>query len=143
MLYLLDANVLLYAAIADYPEHKKTKNWIKSSLKEGSQLKTSWVCLLAYLRIGTNPKVFDEPISSQEAMRFIRFWIENPAFGVLEPGKSHAVLLEKMVLEGQANGALVMDAHLAALAFEHQATLCTADKDFERFPDIKILNPCR
>ena len=34
-----------------------------------------------------------------------------------------------------------MDAHLAALAAEHGASIATSDRDFTRFPDIRIVNP--
>jgi len=34
-----------------------------------------------------------------------------------------------------------MDAHLAALAVEHGATLCTTDRDFARFPRLRVHDP--
>jgi predicted nucleic acid-binding protein len=34
-----------------------------------------------------------------------------------------------------------MDAHLAALAIERGATLCTTDRDFSRFDGLNIVNP--
>jgi len=40
-----------------------------------------------------------------------------------------------------AAGNLVSDAHLAALAIEHGAELCSADTDFARFPRLRWSNP--
>jgi hypothetical protein len=60
---------------------------------------------------------------------------------LLQPGVSHWRILKKLLTEGQATGNLVMDAHLAALAIEHGALLCTTDRDFSRFPGLRWENP--
>ena len=36
-----------------------------------------------------------------------------------------------------------MDAHLAALALEHGASIATTDRDFARFPNLAVTNPIR
>jgi len=41
----------------------------------------------------------------------------------------------------QARGPMVMDAHLAALALEHGASITTTDRDFTRFPGIDLMDP--
>ncbi len=46
-----------------------------------------------------------------------------------------------MIIEGQTKAALMMDAHLAALAIEHGATLATTDRDFLKFSNLKMINP--
>ena len=38
-------------------------------------------------------------------------------------------------------GSLVSDAQQAALAVEHGATLCSADRDFGRFVGLEWVNP--
>ena len=48
-----------------------------------------------------------------------------------------------MCEEGQAKRAMVMDAHLAALAMEHGASIATTDRGFMRFPDIELVNPVK
>ena len=48
-----------------------------------------------------------------------------------------------MCEEGQAKGAMVIDAHLAALAMEHGATIATTDRDFMRFPGLDLVNPVK
>jgi predicted nucleic acid-binding protein len=59
----------------------------------------------------------------------------------LEPGDRHWEILVRLVSVTRVRGPLVMDAHLAALAIEHGATLCTTDRDFARFPDVRAINP--
>lgn len=46
-----------------------------------------------------------------------------------------------MLESRQASGPLVMDAHLAALAIEHGAVLCTTDRDSSRFRGLRTLDP--
>jgi len=50
-------------------------------------------------------------------------------------------LLGALLAAGQAAGALVMDAALAAIAIEHGATLCSTDRDFSRFAELDWHNP--
>ena len=38
-------------------------------------------------------------------------------------------------------GNLTSDAHIAALALEHGAAVCSTDHDFARFPGIRHVNP--
>jgi len=40
-------------------------------------------------------------------------------------------------------GNLTTDAHLAALAIEHGAELCSCDADFSRFAGLRWLDPLR
>ncbi len=95
----------------------------------------------AFLRIGTNPRVFERPLSTSEAEAAVSSWLAQPTAGVLEPGERHWEILRKVVREGQATGPLVMDAVIAAIALEHGAMLCTTDRDFSRFTGLRWTNP--
>jgi predicted nucleic acid-binding protein len=76
-----------------------------------------------------------------EAATVIDDLLERPQVRFLQPGERHWTILRKLLLEGQVSGSLVMDAHLAALAIEHGALLCTTDRDFSRFPGLRWENP--
>ena len=101
----------------------------------------AWLSLWAFLRIATNPRVFDRPLSTAEAEVAISSWLAQPAAGILEPGERHWDILRGLVQGGQTVGPLVMDAVLAAIALEHGATICTTDRDFTRFSGLKWTNP--
>jgi toxin-antitoxin system PIN domain toxin len=101
----------------------------------------AWLTLWAFLRISTNARVFEKPLTTAEAEAAVASWIERPAAGVLEPGERHWDILRDLMRSGQAVGPLVMDAVVAAIAIEHGATLCTTDRDFARFPGLKSTNP--
>ncbi|MDQ3256352.1 MAG: PIN domain-containing protein [Acidobacteriota bacterium] len=96
---------------------------------------------MAFLRIGTNPRALTNPLSTTEAITIITEWLSQPGVGILNPGEGHWAILGAMLASVQARGPLVMDAHLASLAMEHGATLCTNDRDFTRFVGLKVMNP--
>ena len=68
-------------------------------------------------------------------------WLQQPQVVILNPGERHWTIFGSLLTDGQATGALVMDAHLAALAIEHGTRLATTDLDFSRFPTLDITNP--
>ena len=76
-----------------------------------------------------------------ESLEIVDSWLRQPRTVLLNPGTQHVAILRRVILEGQVTGRLVTDAHLAALALEHGATLCTADRDFSRFAGLKTANP--
>ena len=96
---------------------------------------------VAFLRIVTNPRVFERPLSASEAEAAISSWLAQPAAGILDPGERHWDILCGLARDGQAVGPLVMDAVLAAIALEHGATVCTTDRDFSGFSGLKWINP--
>jgi uncharacterized protein len=138
---LVDANLLLYAYHPRAEQHEQSRAWLEAALSGPDLVRFSWVTLWAFLRIATNPRAFERPLSASEAEAAISAWLAQPVAGIAEPGERHWEILRGLVRDGQASGPLVMDAVLAAIALEHGATVCTADRDFSRFPGIKWMNP--
>lgn len=104
-------------------------------------MRFAWLTLGAFLRIATSPRVFERPLAAAEAVAAVSSWLDRPNCGILEPGERHWEIVQRLIDEGQASGALVMDAALAALAIEHGATLCTVDRDFARFRGLSWRDP--
>jgi toxin-antitoxin system PIN domain toxin len=138
---LVDANVLIYAHNTLAQQHERAKLWLLAALSSGEPIGLSWVSLLAFLRITTGPRSFIDPMSLDEAGGIVTAWLAHPGVTVLQPTERHWTILSRLLVDGQARGPLVMDAHLAALAIEHGATLCTTDRDFTRFKGLRLLNP--
>ena len=138
---LVDANLLLYGYQPRASQHEASRIWLETVLSGPELVRFAWLTLWAFLRIGTNPRVFERPLSVAEAQAAVSSWLAQPNSDVLEPGQRHWAILGRLMREGQASGPLVMDAVLAALAVEHGAMLCTADRDFARFPGLKWMNP--
>jgi toxin-antitoxin system PIN domain toxin len=138
---LVDANLLLYAYDPAAVQHDASRVWLEATLSGSSLVRFSWLTVWAFLRIATNPRVFERPLSMAEAEHHVSSWLAQPSAGILEPGERHWEILQQLAREGQASGPLIMDAALAAVAIEHGATLCTTDRDFARFPGLTWTNP--
>jgi uncharacterized protein len=138
---LVDANLLLYAYHPRAPEHEAGKRWLEAALSAPELVRFAWITLWAFLRISTNPRVFERPLTMTEARAAVSSWLAQPNTGILDPGERHWDIVSELLHHGQAAGPLVMDAALAAIAVEHGATLQTTDRDFSRFPGLKWSNP--
>lgn len=138
---LVDANLLLYAYNPRAAEHEGSKRWLEASLSGQPLVRFAWLSLWAFLRISTNPRVFERPLTMAEAESAVAAWLAQPVAGILEPGERHWDILRALARHGQTSGPLIMDAALAAIAIEHGATLCTTDRDFARFDGLKCENP--
>ena len=138
---LIDANILLYASDTASVHHEPARRWLEGSLSGPETFGFAWVALLAFLRIGTNPRLRKNGPTLEEAAAMVADWLARPAVTLLNPGERHWEILRDMMTAGQARGPLITDAHLAALAIEHGATLATTDRDFARFPGLKFFNP--
>ena len=138
---VVDVNVLLYAYNPSAEQHKKARGWLEDALSGHEPVALSWVVILAFLRLSTNRRVFPRPLSRAEAALIISKWLERSQAVVLNPSERHWSILQETMSAGKATGPLVTDAHLAALAIEHGATLYTTDRDFARFPKLKFKNP--
>lgn len=138
---LVDANLLLYAYHPRAQQHEASRAWLESALSGPDPVRFAWLTLWAFLRIATNQRAFERPLTIAEAEAVVTSWLVQPAAAILEPGERHWDILREVTRAGQTTGPLVMDAALAAIALEHGATLCTTDRDFSRFAGLKWTNP--
>ncbi len=138
---LVDANILLYAEDETNPLHSKAKRWWDAQLSGESPVCLCWSVVLAFIRISTNKRVFEMPLTLTQAIDRVQSWINQPCVRISEPSSEHWTLLQKMLHTGQAKGNLTTDAHLAALSVEHGCTLYSTDSDFGRFKNLKWKNP--
>jgi hypothetical protein len=140
---LVDANLLLHAYNPRSADHDVARAWLEAVLSGPDLVRFAWLSLWAFLRISTSARVFERPLSLDEADDIVSSWLRQPQAGVLDPGERHGEILRELARDGQASGALLMDAALAAIAVEHGAMLCTTDRDFARFGGLSWTNPLR
>jgi len=138
---LVDANLLLYAHDPRATQHEASRRWLEGVLSGRELVGFAWLTLWAFLRISTNPRVYERPLSIDEAEELVESWLARPMVRVLDPGERHWEILRDLTRSGQSAGPLVMDAALAAIATEHGATLATTDRDFSRFDGLRWRNP--
>lgn len=136
-----DANLLLYAYNESAAQHERAKYWLEERMSSPEIFGLSWQIITAFLRISTNAKAFPLPFTLEEAIEIVEDWLLQPQVKILHPTERHWEIFSRLILEGQTNGAMMMDAHLAALAIEHGAVLATTDRDFVRFSKLKTVNP--
>ncbi len=140
---VVDANVLIYAYDLGSARQATAARWLEDRLNGDEEVRLPLVTLLAFLRITTNPAVFHRPLTTERAIGLVSAWLERPNVAIASPTERHWQVLQETATAGQARGALLMDAHLAALASEHGATLATTDRDFTRFPRLRTQDPLK
>ena len=140
---LVDANLLVYAHVRSFAEHEAARRWLDGQLNGTARVGLPWPSLLAFLRLVTNPRVFERPESTAEAWRQVRAWLATDNAWIPQPTERHLDVFGAQLSVPGLSGNLVPDAHLAALAIEHGLVLCTTDGDFARFSGLRWQNPIR
>lgn len=138
---LVDANVLIYAINSEAAHHEEAKRWLDGALVESEAVGFSWIALLAFWRITTHPAVFDQPIDNATAGGIVEAWLDQPAALIVQPTARHLSIIGGLLGSEGSGGNLVSDAHLAALAVEHGATVISFDADFARFRGVSHRRP--
>jgi toxin-antitoxin system PIN domain toxin len=139
---ILDVNVLLDALNPTSATSARQRAFLERVLNEDEVVALPWHTVLGFLRISTNRsyKYYHEP---SVAVGLINSWLALPNVRILHPGERHWTILRELLAALPSAGPLVPDAHLAALAIENGAELCSADTDFSRFPRLKWTDPTR
>ena len=140
---LVDANILLYAEDELSPCHAEARAWWDGQLSGTSPVGLCWEVISAFIRISTNPHVYDHPLALGQAIDRVRSWLDQPCVRLVVPTTRHWALFRKLLVEGQAAANLVTDAQMAALALEHGCELVSTDADFSRFPGLRWRNPLK
>lgn len=138
---LVDANLLVYAHVDTFSQHQAAHEWLNGQINDVDLVGLPWPSLLAFVRLVSNPRIFDRPLPIKDAWRQVECWLAAESASVPLPTERHRDILAPLMrsIDGRAN--LVPDAHLAALAIEHGLTLCSCDQDFARFEGLRWLNP--
>lgn len=138
---LVDLNLLLYAVNEDAPLHAGARRWWEAALASEEQVGLAWVVLLGFLRLCTRPVVLPHPLTVDQVFALIDEWIQRPSCVIAHPGDRHWTILKDLLRDSGTAANLTTDAHLAALAIEHEATLFSTDNDFARFSGLRYRNP--
>jgi uncharacterized protein len=138
---LVDLNLLLYAVNRDSANHARAKAWLEEMLAGEETIALPWVVILGFLRVCTNARILPQPLAPEQAMEVVDSWLARPPVILLDPTDAHWRVLRSVLAETGTAGNLTTDAHLAALAIEHDAELCSSDGDFARFGQLRWTNP--
>jgi toxin-antitoxin system PIN domain toxin len=138
---LPDVNTLLYAVNSSSTQHAAALKALRSAFEDPRGGAFAWTALLAFLRLSTRRGVFPRPLPVEDALRVVEHWLEHPQAQVIYPGERHSQILGRLLRSAGTAGNLTTDAHLAALAIEHGATVVSFDRDFARFEDVQWVLP--
>jgi toxin-antitoxin system PIN domain toxin len=136
-----DVNLLLYAYDSDSAFHAKAAAWWQDCLSGPETVGMPPVVIFGFIRIGSHPRVFQNPMTPAELAENVRSWLAQPVVQILESGSDHLDRVLKLLEAIGAAGNLVTDAQIAAFAIEYGADLHTEDSDFMRFPGLQWKNP--
>ncbi len=137
---LPDVNILLYAYDKDSRFHSSAAAWFETVLSE-EQVALSWHTITGFIRIFTHPAIMSEPITIEQAVDIVGTWLRLENVHLVSLEKRNWPAFAELLVESRATGNIVMDAHLAAMAASFGARLATTDRDFRRFPGIRLLDP--
>ena len=135
---LPDTNVLLYAVNSRSPQHDVARRWIESAMVDPQGVGMAWLVLVGFLRLSTRTGILPQPLPVADALSVLDDWLSQPRVSVVAPGERHAGILGRLLLSAGTAGNLTNDAHLAALAIEHNAEVGSFDRDFKRFAGLRF-----
>ena len=135
---VVDANVLLHSVNAQAAQHRRAREWLTTALASNETIGLPWACLLAFVRVSSNSRIFDRALTPAQAFDAVEAWLSSRVVVPVEPTARHAHILRGLLERAGTAGNLTTDAHIAALAVEHGAEIVTFDRDFLRF-DVKCL----
>ena len=138
---VVDVNVLLYAVNEDTDRHTILRRWWEEALNGDESVGLPWIVLSGFLRIATNPKVYPQPLPTGKALAKVDAWLSAGTVSVIVEKPNHWRVLRGLLADAGTAGNLTTDAHLAAIAITHEATLVSCDGDFARFRDLRWENP--
>ena len=138
---LVDANILVYAHVHSFAQHERASTWLDEQINGEAPVGLPWESLLGFLRLVTNPRVFQRPESMRQAWTQVNAWLDAETTWIPQPTERHREVVGGLLAGTGIRANLVPDAHLAALSIEHGLILCSADGDFARFDGLRWHNP--
>lgn len=144
MSFSIDANILLYAANGDAPEHEKARNFLDQWAVTDEWMCVTWNTILAFLRISTHPGIFPNPMTFEEAQERIDALLSHPRVEIIQEQNGFQREFFAIAKEVRARGNLVPDVHLATVLKQHGISmLYSNDSDFRKFEFLRVKNPLK
>jgi hypothetical protein len=138
----IETNILVHA-------HREDSEWHERAFAAVAQVAEGvapWAipapCLHEFLAIATHPKIYRPPTPLKRAVEQVAAWLESPSLVVIAENEGYWERFRGVLLQSRVTGGQVHDSRIAALCLHHGvAELWTSDRDFGRFPDLKVRNP--
>ncbi len=135
---LPDTNVLVSSVNEFSAVRDQAATWLEQAFDSETGIGFAWLALVGFVRVSTQRGILKTPLSPANALELMDAWLSHPRARILQPTDRHGDILARLLLVAGTAGNLTNDAHLAALAIEHGCTIGSFDKDFKKFPGIKL-----
>jgi len=136
-----DVNLLIYAHDDGAPSHAAALAWWEGALNGSRRVGIAWAVAFGFVRLVTHPAVMRRPLAGTDALDLVDAWFACEPAVPLEPGPRHLAIVRTLFESTGVAAGLTTDTHLAALAIEHRAEIHSNDRDFQRFPGLRLHNP--
>ena len=136
-----DLNLVLYAHVPSDSRYGPARQWWDGLLAGSETVGIPLAVSVGFVRLATSPVVVSPPMTSAAAIGLVQGWFEHPHLIRLDSGPDHFAHMGQCLEAAGRAGKLVTDAHLAALALDHDAEIHSADRDFGLFPNVRLRNP--
>lgn len=136
-----DTNLLVYAHREQAPQHATAIAWWQGLIEGAESIGLPWEIIVSFIRVMTKPQIVTDPIPTSDVIAVVEYWLSLGQVVIVEPGPRHLVVVADLLTEVGVGDKLVPDAHIAAIAIEHDAEVHTNDRDFARFPRLRWSNP--
>lgn len=138
----VDTNVLVYAHRRDSPFHARAGETLRSLATGRAAWAIPWPCVHEFLAVVTHPRIFSPPSTMVEAIDQVDSWLESPTLILLGEAADHWATLRRLIQAGAITGPKIHDGRIAAICVSHGVReLLSSDRDFSRFPDVRVVNP--
>jgi toxin-antitoxin system PIN domain toxin len=141
--FVVDTNVLIYAADEDAPEHARCRELLGRWRGGSGAWYLTWGICYEFLRVVTHPRVLRRPWTAVDAHAFLGAIQASPGLRMLVATDRHARVLGEILADvPRLSGNIIHDTGTAALMREHGVSrICTRDTDFHRFPFLEPIDP--
>lgn len=138
----IDTNVLVHAHRRSSPLHRRAATALSELATSGEPWALPWPCVAEFVCVVTHPRYFEPPSNAEEATAQVRAWRDVPSCRLLtETGLTEETFF-RLIADPAVVGPRVYDARIAAICLDHGVReLWTADRDFSKFPGLRIRNP--
>ena len=138
----VDSDILIYSHRRDSDWHEPAKQAVKQIAESGAGWAIPWPCIHEFLGIATHPKIYGPPTTVEQAIRQVELWFASPSLTMVGERGGYWEILKNTLAAGKIRGPRVHDARIYSICLENGVkTLMSADRDFNRFSGLKVVNP--
>jgi toxin-antitoxin system PIN domain toxin len=138
----VDTNLLVYAHRRDSPWHVRALQCVRELAEGNAAWALPWPCVHEFLAIVTHERIFSPPSPAPKASEQVSAWLESPTLVMLAEAEGYWGVLQRLIEQSKVTGPRIHDARIAALCIHHGVDeLWSADRDFNRFADLRTKNP--